>query len=291
MAYDPALVRATLETGKATPLPESAQPAFEWLEEPDTPLDPDDLAPPAPPPSAEPPAAPPPAREEIAARCLLSSVLADPIRLEEGTFYRIGRDKTSDICFPSTHVSRTHAELTFEKGTWVVGDLGSKNGTLVNGERVFKRILKNGDRIEIGHFEVHYKELTKSELETLRGKKSGKLGDTLKISQDEIGFFGDVKRLSVLEVVQLLGQNRKTGVLVIREEKKGAPERRLSLVDGAIVHAEFGSLEGERAVQPILKTRTGKFAFKPSADAGGKVTIQTPTPTLLLQAMEAPRGA
>ncbi|HVY62736.1 MAG TPA: DUF4388 domain-containing protein, partial [Planctomycetota bacterium] len=161
----------------------------------------------------------------------------------------------------------------------------------VNGERIFKRVLKNGDKIEIGHFELYYKELTRSELETLRGKKQGKMADTLKLTQDEIGFFGDVKRLSVLEVVQLLGQNRKTGFLVIREDKKGSPERRLALADGTIVHAEFGSLEGERAVQPILRTRAGKFAFRPTAEASGKVTIQTPTPTLLLQAMEAPRSA
>ena len=261
--FDPAAVKAVLsKTGKTTP---------GWGGKP---LADSDEAP-----------APP----EIAARCLLSSILSDPIRLEEGTFYRIGRDKASDICFPSTHVSRVHAELTFEKGNWMIGDLGSKNGTLVNGERIFKRVLKNGDKIEVGHFELHYKELTKAELDALRAKKSGKMADTLKLSQDEIGFFGDIRRLSILEVVQLLGQNRKTGVLVIQEEKKGAPERRLSLLDGAIVHAEFGTLDGERAVQPILRTRTGKFAFRPDPDAGDKITIETPTPTLLLQAMEAPK--
>ncbi|HVY62451.1 MAG TPA: FHA domain-containing protein, partial [Planctomycetota bacterium] len=120
MAYDPDVMRARLaQFGKTSALSESGKTAVDWFDGADAAAGAGGAATPAP---ARP-------REEIAARCLLSSILADPIRLEEGTFYRVGRDKTSDICFPSTHVSRVHAELTFEKGSWVVGDLGSKNGT------------------------------------------------------------------------------------------------------------------------------------------------------------------
>jgi pSer/pThr/pTyr-binding forkhead associated (FHA) protein len=210
-------------------------------------------------------------------------VLSQPLRLEEGACYRIGRDKATDIPLPSTHVSRLHAEITWEKGHWVIGDLGSRNGTFVNGERVFKRALREGDKIAIGHFEIVYRELSKTELETARGRKGTNAAETLKLSRDAIGFFGDVKKLSVVEVVQLLSQNRKTGTLTIYEEK-GTPECRLDFVEGAIVHAEFGLLAGEGAVQPVLRTRAGKFAFVPKKEQPAKMTIQTPTATLLLKA-------
>jgi pSer/pThr/pTyr-binding forkhead associated (FHA) protein len=238
----------------------------------------------APPERREAPPAPP--REKVAARVLVSSVLADPIRLDESKVFRIGRDRTCDVCFPSTHVSRTHAEIFHERGQWVLEDRGSRNGTQVNGERVLKRPLRHGDRVSVGQFEVSFMELTAEELEELRGKKRDVNSDTLKLTQDEIGFFGDVKRLSVVEVVQLLGQNRKTGVLSVHEEK--APERKLTLKDGAIVHAEFGSMKGEKAVLPILRARAGRFAFRPAAEGEEepKVTIETPTPVLLLQALE-----
>jgi pSer/pThr/pTyr-binding forkhead associated (FHA) protein len=227
-----------------------------------------------------------PPRADIEARCLLSSVLSTPIRLEEGSFYRIGRDRTSDICFPSTHVSRLHAEIVFERGQWAIHDLGSRNGTLVNGQRTLKRPLRDGDKIGIGHFEILYREMTRVEIEALRARKTDRQGDTLALKQDEVGFFGDVRKLSVVEVVQLLGQNRKTGILTVVEEKN-APERRLAFLEGSIIHAEFGSLEGERAVPAILRTRTGKFAFRPTTEATEKVTVETPTSTLLFQAIEA----
>ena len=45
----------------------------------------------------------------------------------------IGRDAAADIVLPVTAVSRRHAELTKHGNTFVVRDLGSRNGTLVNG--------------------------------------------------------------------------------------------------------------------------------------------------------------
>jgi len=235
---------------------------------------------------------PAPPRDKVAARWLTSSALPGPVRLDEQKFFRIGRDRACDICFPSTHVSRTHAEVTLEKGTWVVGDLGSRNGTQVNGERVLRRTLKHGDLIQIGgHFELLYEELTAEDVAARRGKKQDVSSDTLKLSQDEIGFFGDVKRLSVVEVVQLLSQNRKTGILTIVEEK--SPERRLYLLEGNIVHAEFGNASGPHIPGQILRARAGRFAFRPTpeAEVSEKRTVETPTQVLLLQAMESPRSS
>ena len=56
----------------------------------------------------------------------------DPISLTKGSVI-IGRRPTSDICLDFENVSGRHCELRFAKGLWHVRDLGSRNGTTVNG--------------------------------------------------------------------------------------------------------------------------------------------------------------
>ncbi len=63
----------------------------------------------------------------------------------------MGRDRKNDIVIDDINASRAHAELRFEQqGVWAVHDLGSTNGTLVNGNEVRSQILKDGDQITIG---------------------------------------------------------------------------------------------------------------------------------------------
>ena len=63
----------------------------------------------------------------------------------------IGRESKNDIVVSDINASRSHAELTCDpQGTWVITDLGSTNGTLVNGFEVASQPLQEGDRITIG---------------------------------------------------------------------------------------------------------------------------------------------
>ena len=64
----------------------------------------------------------------------------------------IGRSKQCDLWLPLPDVSRQHARLFFWKGEWVIEDLASKNGILVNGGKVTRMTLRIGDQIEIGGF-------------------------------------------------------------------------------------------------------------------------------------------
>ena len=65
--------------------------------------------------------------------------------------YSIGRDDTNDIPVPDGSISSKHARLIRnERGFWVE-DVGSRNGTFVNGEKVTeKRLLSNGDLVRFG---------------------------------------------------------------------------------------------------------------------------------------------
>jgi len=72
-----------------------------------------------------------------------------PLGTDELVF---GRDSSNHVCVPDEGVSRHHAALRpLPDGLWEVRDLGSTNGTLVNGERVVRRVLHDGDRLLLGH--------------------------------------------------------------------------------------------------------------------------------------------
>jgi hypothetical protein len=62
----------------------------------------------------------------------------------------IGRLDTSDVALADPGASRRHAEIRREGDEWVVVDLGSTNGTIVNGKRVQRHRLSTGDRVMIG---------------------------------------------------------------------------------------------------------------------------------------------
>jgi hypothetical protein len=62
----------------------------------------------------------------------------------------IGRMGESDIVLSDPGVSRRHAEVRREDGRFVVVDLGSTNGTMVNEATVGERTLEEGDRITVG---------------------------------------------------------------------------------------------------------------------------------------------
>ncbi|MEM9412086.1 MAG: FHA domain-containing protein [Planctomycetota bacterium] len=62
----------------------------------------------------------------------------------------LGREQTNTIQLNDYEISRKHAELHFRAGECVLIDLGSSNGTFVNGETVTSRKLRTGDLIKLG---------------------------------------------------------------------------------------------------------------------------------------------
>ena len=62
----------------------------------------------------------------------------------------IGRQTGCQLRIRSGEVSRKHAEIRFEESTPVIKDLGSSNGTYVNGVRVVEKRLEAGDLVAIG---------------------------------------------------------------------------------------------------------------------------------------------
>jgi len=69
----------------------------------------------------------------------------------EGEQLIIGRDPSNSVAINDAEISRKHSRLTFQGGKYVLEDLGSTNGTFVNGQRLAGPVvLKAGDVVSLG---------------------------------------------------------------------------------------------------------------------------------------------
>jgi hypothetical protein len=71
---------------------------------------------------------------------------------------RLGRALENDVVIPDARVSRFHAELRLEEGSFVLRDLGSTNGTWVADESIDEKRLRQGERISLGGFLLTFRE-------------------------------------------------------------------------------------------------------------------------------------
>lgn len=68
----------------------------------------------------------------------------------EGNEYHMGRHAQCEIVLKDAEVSRRHLKISQAGDEWIIDDLGSTNGTWLNGQRITKQNLSSGDRVEIG---------------------------------------------------------------------------------------------------------------------------------------------
>ncbi|MGH2868548.1 MAG: FhaA domain-containing protein [Solirubrobacteraceae bacterium] len=69
----------------------------------------------------------------------------------------VGRSRQCEVMLDDPNISRTHAEVRPRGGSWVVTDLGSTNGTRLNGRRLDgSEVLKPGDEIELGTSKITF---------------------------------------------------------------------------------------------------------------------------------------
>jgi phosphoserine phosphatase RsbU/P len=103
----------------------------------------------------------------------------------EGPLLAIGRSSRHPIHIPDGTVSKDHAEITFRAGQYYLRDLGSRNGTRVNGREAREPIvLEAGDRVEIGHVVLR---VTGEEAEPrIRFDEQSVTGSTLRMRADSI---------------------------------------------------------------------------------------------------------
>jgi len=199
-----------------------------------------------------------------------------PVSLPREGEVVLGRSRECEVRLGDADTSRRHAKIVCTGGRFVLHDLGSTNGTFVNGERIGQRELEPGDRLQIGANMVTFCQVAggldqpDDSAQTVLFERS--LGGEV--------FRGDLAEIPPFAVLQILEMGRKTGLL--RIESDTAPGR-LWLRGGDPIHAETKSQVGFDAAVALVHASAGRFAFEPNAPMP-EPTIQASVTHLLLEA-------
>jgi len=94
---------------------------------------------------------------------------------------------------------------------------------------------------------------------------------------------GNLAQMSLVDILQIFGMNKKSGALVIRREDVGQ-EGMVFLKEGEIINATSGAASGEKALYRLLSWEAGKFEYIPKDFHPGK-NINKPTDSLLMEGM------
>ena len=131
----------------------------------------------------------------------------------EGPEITIGRESTNAIAINDVEVSRKHARMEMRGPAYVIQDLGSTNGTFVNGEKIKKATLKEGDRVLIGTSILKV-------VSTDPGAPMPRRQDLQSAAQrgQTRSMTGAIDEIPLPDLLQLLGSSKKSGVLVVRSD-------------------------------------------------------------------------
>lgn len=129
----------------------------------------------------------------------------------------VGRSSELDMVLVEDMVSRRHAKLTVTGDQIFIQDLGSTNGTFVNGEKIKRARLQEGDRILIGTsiIKVVATETPGNEAEA-RGRMENMASDR-RTSQVRT-MSGAIEEVPLPDLLQLFSTSKKSGVLVVRTD-------------------------------------------------------------------------
>ena len=187
---------------------------------------------------------------------LRGSARAD--RFEVGAGGVIGRDAgAARFHLDHPHVSRLHASLAIEGGRVVLTDLGSANGTFVNGRRLDRpTALDPGDRLDIGPFALRFDGLALVGRSRSNNVELAARGVGRAVRDRATG-----EPLTLLEGVDLVVRPRdfvcilgpsgsgKSTLLAVLSGRM-PPDAGAVTVNGADLHADFEALKGDIAVVP-----------------------------------------
>jgi pSer/pThr/pTyr-binding forkhead associated (FHA) protein len=201
-----------------------------------------------------------------------------PVPLPDDACVAIGRSRSCEVTLASPDASRRHAEIVPVPAGHLLRDLGSTNGTLVNGERVEECTLASGDRIEIGNELLTFCHVDAT-LDP--GSQNGE-APTMLVERPALGgcVQGDFAQIPPFALLQMLEMGRNTGVLQI---EGGAEAGCLWLHEGVPIHAESKTQRGFDAALAIIATDSGRFSFERNRAAPER-TIEASVTELLLEA-------
>ncbi|MFI5317405.1 MAG: FHA domain-containing protein [Myxococcota bacterium] len=186
-----------------------------------------------------------------------------PVEIAAGARVAIGRGRDCELALFTDSASRRHAEVYAEGPEFYVRDLGSKNGTYVNGEPVTRpRALRPGDRVNVGSTAITFCWIEGS-LASFLADPSGQETMIFARAAAREGLRGELAEIPIFVVLQMLEMGHKSGVLEIATDSGPA---RIWLGDGQPLHAATEKAAGMEAALAIVGATRGAFHFHAGRD-------------------------
>ncbi len=224
----------------------------------------------------------------------LVSASGDVHRLDPEQTYVFGRDPGVDILVADAMASRRHAELIWTEhrgGGWAAVDLASRNGVMVEGQRIAApTLLADGATLQIGGqvFRLHM--LPPGSDPASVGKQAPEISiqETMgagvaftDLATQGATFTGEVTG-GVPELLQFFMATAKTGRLDLLGGSAGRLPASVWIAQGTPVHADFKGVAGMDALLRLATDPPKRFAFHADVAAPGTRTLQGNATAILM---------
>ncbi len=196
----------------------------------------------------------------------------------------VGRSSDLDMVLVEDMVSRKHARIAMQSDQIWIEDLGSTNGTFVNGEKIKRARLKEGDRVLIGTsiLKVISSEAPREGLDAKRELEN--VAQSRRTSQQRT-MSGSIDEVPLPDLLQLFGTSKKSGVLVIRTDDDTG---RIFLRKGGIVYAIINDLDEVQPLKSLYRMLTwqkGLFDLDPPDERAFPTEMNVGVQEILIEGM------
>src|ERR1700761_4860129 len=197
----------------------------------------------------------------------------------------IGRSSDLDMVLVEDMVSRRHAKISSTDTEVYIQDVGSTNGTFVNGEKIAGRaLLHEGDRILVGTsiikvVAVEGQLANQSEAEARRRLEAG----AQRQATSGRPMSGVIEEIPLPDLLQLLSTSRKSGVLTVNN---GVSLGKIYLRKGSLYFATINddfAVSPQKSIYRMLTWATGTFELEPNVELQVMEEIQESTEGLLME--------
>ncbi|MHC4778572.1 MAG: HD domain-containing phosphohydrolase [Planctomycetota bacterium] len=215
--------------------------------------------------------------KEASLVALSGSLTGKSFALEQGKELTGGRSEQCDMHMPAEGVSRKHFSVTGRDGKYFIADLGSSNGTLVNGQKIRVRGLREGDKIRVGFMDLEFRgpDVPKRPPSD-RFPFKADTTITKRIDEDEIGSAGEGE-IDAARSREMLRTLYKVGNIINAESDR-------TKIFETIMDAVFSVFEANRGFLLLYDPETGLFERIVVRGQEGRADFN-PSKTILLESV------
>ena len=208
----------------------------------------------------------PSGEREVNIFLITGQAIGRKFRLRPGQILFAGRSASTDIFIDENLVSRRHAKFAWVGEEVKVMDLGSTNGTFVNGRKQPTATLVSGDKVQIGQtlMKVYFSDDPTADLSAIYALTDAfrERAEPAAATPRKKTFQGNLALMALPELLQMMVANRSTGVLELTRDTVAG---RIYCRDGRMVYATLGLVETEKAIFRMLAWKDADFEFTPDA--------------------------